>query len=92
MNLLPGEARDFSSPEITNSIRYKVGKIYGVESVTFGSGGNFGGSPVAVSLLGNDIKELKAVKEALKQRLENNPLLKDVADNDSAGIKEVKSL
>jgi multidrug efflux pump subunit AcrB len=90
VNLLPGEARDFSSPEITNSIRDKVGKIYGVESLTFGSGGNFGGSPVAVSLLGNDIKELKAVKEALKQSLENNPILKDVADNDPAGIKEVK--
>ena len=28
VNLLPGEARDFSSPEITNSIREKVGKVY----------------------------------------------------------------
>jgi multidrug efflux pump subunit AcrB len=90
VNLLPGEARDFSSPEITNSIRDKVGKIYGVESLIFGSGGNFGGSPVAVSLLGNDIKELKAVKDELKLELENNPLLKDVADNDPAGIKEVR--
>lgn len=90
VNLLPGEARDFSSPEITNSIRDKVGKIYGVESLIFGSGGNFGGSPVAVSLLGNDIRELKAVKDELKQELENNPLLKDVADNDPAGIKEVR--
>ena len=90
VNLLPGETRDFSSPEITNAIQEKVGKIYGVESLTFGSGGNFGGSPVAVSLLGNDIKELKAVKDALKQALENNPLLKDVADNDPAGIKEVR--
>ena len=89
VNLLPGEARDFSSPEITNSIRDKVGKIYGVESLIFGSGGNFGGSPVAVSLLGNNITELKAVKNELKQELENNPSLKDVADNDPAGIKEV---
>jgi multidrug efflux pump subunit AcrB len=90
VNLLPGEARDFSSPEITNAIQEKVGKIYGVESLTFGSGGNFGGSPVAVSLLGNDIKELKAATEELKQTLENNPLLKDVIDNDPAGIKEVR--
>ena len=43
-----------------------------------------------VSLLGNDIKELKAAKEELKQTLENNPLLKDVIDNDPAGIKEVR--
>ncbi len=90
VNLLPGEERDFSSPEITNSIEEKVGKIYGVESLTFGSGGNFGGSPVAVSLLGNNIDELKAVKNELKLVLENNPQLKDVADNDPTGIKEVR--
>jgi len=75
---------------MTNVIQQNVGKIYGVESLIFGSGGNFGGSPVAVSLLGNNIRELKAVKDELKQELENNPLLKDVTDNDPAGIKEVK--
>tara|TARA_R110002049_G_scaffold2846_1_gene23117 strand:+ start:15544 stop:18786 length:3243 start_codon:yes stop_codon:yes gene_type:complete len=90
VNLLPGEARDFSSPEITNTISDKVGKVYGVESLTFGSGGNFGGSPVAVSLLGNNITELKAAKQELKQVLENNALLKDISDNDPAGIKEIK--
>ena len=90
VNLLPGEARDFSSPEITNAITEKVGKVYGVESLTFGSGGNFGGSPVAISLLGNNISELKAVKDELKTALINNPLLKDVTDNDPAGIKEVR--
>lgn len=90
VNLLPGEARDVSSPEITNAISDRVGKVYGVESLVFGSGGNFGGSPVAVSLLGNNIEELKAAKEELKYELENNPLLKDVSDNDPAGIKEVK--
>ncbi|NNC70307.1 MAG: efflux RND transporter permease subunit, partial [Flavobacteriaceae bacterium] len=90
VNLLPGESREFSSPEITNSIREKVGRVYGVESLVFGSGGNFGGSPVAVSLLGNNIAELKAAKAELKTELENNPQLKDIADNDPAGIKEVK--
>jgi multidrug efflux pump subunit AcrB len=90
INLLPGEARDFSSPEITNSIREKVGKVYGVESLTFGSGGNFGGSPVAVSLLSNNIDELKAAKLELKEVLSKNPMLKDISDNDPAGIKEVR--
>ena len=90
VNLLPGEARDFSSASITNSIQEKVGKVFGVESLVFGSGGNFGGSPVAVSLLGNNITELKAAKKDLKFELENNQLLKDVTDNDPAGIKEIK--
>lgn len=90
INLLPGESREFSSPEITNAIREKVGKIYSAESLTFGSGGNFGGSPVAISLLGNNISELKAAKELLKIELEKNSLLKDISDNDPAGIKEVR--
>ena len=41
VNLLPGEERDFGSPEITNAIREEVGAVYGVERLTFGSGGNF---------------------------------------------------
>jgi len=67
-----------------------VGPVYGVESLVFGSGRNFGGSPVAVSLLSNDIDELKAAKNELKEILSNNPLLKDISDNDPAGIKEVR--
>ncbi|MFK5889845.1 MAG: efflux RND transporter permease subunit [Flavobacteriaceae bacterium] len=90
VNLLPGEARNFSSPEITNTIRKSVGIVNGVESLTFGSGGNFGGSPVAVSLLSNNITELKAAKIELKDILSKNPLLKDIADNDPAGIKEIQ--
>ncbi len=89
VNMLPGESRDFSSQEITAEIRKKVGKINGVESLTFGSGGNFAGSPVSVSLLGNDIKELKSAKRELKQKMMANPLLKDVTDTDPAGINEV---
>ncbi len=90
VNLLPGELRDFPSRAITNAIRDKSGKVYGAESLTFGSGGNFGGSPVAVSLLGNNITELKAAKQELKAALESNAILKDVSDNDPAGIKEIQ--
>ncbi|MFO8146991.1 MAG: efflux RND transporter permease subunit [Bacteroidota bacterium] len=89
VNLLPGEERDFASPDITNAIREEVGPVFGVESLTFGSGGNFGGSPVSVSLLGNNLKELEAAKEELKEIFENNSLLKDVTDNDPKGIKEI---
>ena len=91
VNLLPGELRgDLASQEVTNKIRELTGKVYGVESLIFGSGGNFGGSPVAVSLLGNDITELKAAKDELKAELESNSILKDVSDNDPAGIKEIQ--
>jgi multidrug efflux pump subunit AcrB len=90
VNLLPGEYRDFSSGEITNAIREKAGVIYGVETLTYGSGMNFGGSPVAVSLLGNNIQELKDAKTELKSYMLSNPVLKDVSDTDPAGIKEVR--
>ncbi len=90
VNLLPGEQRDFSSPEITAAIRESVGEVYGVEQLTFGSGGNFGGSPVSVSLLGNNKDELKAAKEDLKAIMLDNPKLKDVVDTDPLGIKEIR--
>ncbi|MCM4150825.1 AcrB/AcrD/AcrF family protein [Arenibacter sp. N53] len=92
INLLPGEERPDAiiSDLITNRLRELVGPVIGVESLIYGSGGNFGGSPVSVSLLGNNIEELKAAKKELKAILENNALLKDVADNDPAGIKEIR--
>jgi len=45
---------------------------------------------VAVSLLGNNITELKAAKKELKAALNSSSVLKDVSDNDPAGIKEIQ--
>lgn len=89
VNLLPGELRDFPSTEIGNSIQEKMGPVYGVEALTYGGGGNFGGSPISISLLGNNPDELKAAKRELKQKMESNALLKDITDNDPVGIKEI---
>ncbi|MEM6720298.1 MAG: efflux RND transporter permease subunit [Bacteroidota bacterium] len=92
VNLLPGEERpnEITSDLVSNRIKDAVGPVIGIESLVYGSGGNFGGLPVSVSLLGNNIAELKAVKKELKEILENNILLKDVTDTDPAGIKEVR--
>ncbi len=89
INLLPGEQRDFGAPEINNAIREATGPVYGVERLTFGSGGNFGGSPVSVSLLGANTAELKSAKDELLEIMLQNPLLVDVADTDPEGIKEI---
>ncbi|GFZ79888.1 acriflavin resistance protein [Aquaticitalea lipolytica] len=92
INMLPGEERpdEINSSLVANRLRELVGPVIGTERLIFGSGGNFGGSPVSVSLLSNNIDELKAAKVELKQILESNPLLKDVSDNDPAGIKEIR--
>ena len=92
INLLPGENRpnEITTTLISNRLRDVVGPMIGIESLVYGSGGNFGGVPVSVSLLGSNISELKAVKKELKQQLQDNILLKDVTDNDPAGIKEIR--
>jgi multidrug efflux pump subunit AcrB len=92
INLLPGEERpsNIRADLVSNRLRELVGPVIGVESIIYGSGGNFGGSPVSVSLLGSDIRELKAAKAELKQSMLNNSALKDIEDNDPAGIKEIR--
>ncbi|WP_028283508.1 efflux RND transporter permease subunit [Olleya marilimosa] len=92
LNMLPGEERPdaIKASMVANRLRELVGPVVGTERLIFGSGGNFGGSPVSVSLLGNNIEELKASKIEMKNYLETNPLLKDIEDNDPAGIKEIR--
>ncbi len=90
VNLLVGQERDFASNIIANAIEEKVGPVYGTESLTYGAGRNFGGQPVSVSLTGSNIQELKGAKIALKEAFKENPRLKDITDNDPAGIKEIE--
>ena len=92
INLLPGEERPNSvtTDIVSNRLRERVGQIIGAESLVYGGGRNFGGLPISVSFLGNDISELKAVKTELRKNLEENVLLKDVSDNDPIGIKEIR--
>jgi len=90
INLLPGEERDFTAGDIAESIAQLSGEHPSAESLIFDSGSNFGGKPVSVSLLSYNIAELKAAKAELKERLKENTLLRDISDNDPAGIKEVR--
>ncbi|TNF30441.1 MAG: efflux RND transporter permease subunit [Bacteroidetes bacterium] len=90
VNLLPGEERDFASSDIAGAIAEKAGDFPLAEAVIFDAGSNFGGKPVSVALLGYNITELKAAKAELKERLAENTLLRDISDNDPAGIKEIR--
>jgi multidrug efflux pump subunit AcrB len=90
INLLPGEHRNFPSFQFASAVNDRVGPIYGAESVEYGSGGNFGGKPVAVSLISNNIEELKGAKQILRGAFSANPQLKDISDNDPEGIKEIE--
>lgn len=90
INLLPGESRDFTSGIIASALDDEVGELYGIESIEYGSGSNFGGKPISVSIMGSNIAELKGAKDLLKSAYQDNPLLKDISDNDPEGIKEIK--
>ncbi len=90
VNLLPGEERDFDSDEIANAIQQKVGPIPEAENLNYGAGTNFGGRPVSVSIIGENIADLKAAKDELKSIMSNNPKLKNVTDDDPQGIKEIR--
>lgn len=90
INLLPGESRNAPSFAVAAALDEEVGELYGIESIEYGSGSNFGGKPISVSIMGNNIEELKGAKELLKTAYHNNPLLKDISDNDPEGIKEIE--
>ena len=88
IQLLDGETRNFRVLDITSMIRSRVGQIYGVENLSFATFSPFG-RPVSVSLLGNDLAELDAAANELKEALLQREDLKDVIDNNQKGLKEV---
>ena len=89
--LLDSENRPqgIKAPEMANMIRKRTGEIIGVEKFIVDGGANFGGSPVAISLLSDNILELKTAKSELMQKLKVNPKLTDVTSNDPEGLKEI---
>ncbi|WP_306640553.1 efflux RND transporter permease subunit [Sanyastnella coralliicola] len=88
IQLLDGEARNMKVLEVTDMIRQRVGPIYGADNISFATFSPFG-RPVSVSLLGNDLDELTAAADALREEMEKRDDLKDVIDNNRKGLKEV---
>ncbi len=88
LSLMPGDTRGVESFQIDNMIRKKTGTIPGVVNLSFGLGGHFG-KAVSLSLQGEDIEQLYAAKEEARQALEDLESLKNVADSNLPGLKEV---
>ena len=89
--LLDSENRpqNIRATEMANLIRERTGEIIGAEKFIVDGGANFGGSPVAISLLSDNVQELKNAKSELMQKLFQNPKLTDISSNDPEGIKEI---
>jgi multidrug efflux pump subunit AcrB len=88
ITLMDGENRNVPVLEIQDSIRKRVGPVPGAENLSFGVS-SFFGKPISVSVLGNDYRELEAAVDAVKKELESLAELKDVIDNNQAGLREV---
>ncbi|GAA0872922.1 efflux RND transporter permease subunit [Gangjinia marincola] len=89
VNLAPSETRTLTSIDIANTIRTEVGKISGLEKLSFNSGANVGGSPISVSIEGKKKAQLDAAKKIIYDELEKNPGVKDIVDGSPEGIKEI---
>lgn len=89
VSLLDGENRDsLSLREVINTIRRKAGPIYAAEVVSYGAQSAFG-KPISISLVGDNIKELDAATQALKDELARLQELTDVVDNNQEGLREI---
>ncbi|MEM1320114.1 MAG: efflux RND transporter permease subunit [Bacteroidota bacterium] len=89
ITLLDGETRDtVSSRKVSNAIRDRVGDIYDAEQLSFGADSPFG-RPVSVSLVGDNYRELNEATDEVKEALSSLTELKDVADNNQEGLREI---
>ena len=89
--LLDSEKRpqNIRSSMLASLIREKTGDIVGAEKFIVNDAANFGGSPVSISIMSNNVDELKKAKNSLLNSLRNNPQLTDVTHNDPLGSKEI---
>ncbi len=83
------EGAPLSSFDISSRVRQKIGQRSEVSKLTVG-GINRWGSPVAISLLGKNQKELAQAKEFMEEKLYNYADLKNITDNNPDGKQEVQ--
>jgi len=91
VQLLDGERRNMRSMDISAMVRERVGTVYGSENLSFAAFSPFG-RPVSVSLLGNNLQELEAATDEIKEAMLQRDDLKDVTDNNQRGLQELEIL
>ena len=81
LNLLDGETRDMASAKISAAIRTETGTIYNAEDVKYGASSLFGDA-ISISLVGDDLNEIRSASQLLVNSLKSNPELKDIISSD----------
>jgi len=88
LQLLDGEVREMDSYLIANRIRENVGPVPEAQNITYGRFSMFG-KPVSVSLLGNDLEQLRQGSSLLVGELKKFTELTDITDSEQEGRREV---
>jgi len=83
------EVAPISTFEIAARVRDKIGDVPEASKFTVG-GRNRWGSPIAISLLGQNLEELESAKEMLLAELKGMTELDNVRDNNSQGKQEIQ--
>jgi len=83
------EGSPISTSKISQRISEELGEIPDAQKFSVG-GMNHWGSPVSISLLGKDLKELNQAKDFLLNRLRNIDDLNNITENNSVGKREVR--
>lgn len=83
------EEREFNSYDVVNRVRKKIGPVPEAEKFTV-EGRNTFGDPVAVSLLGENVEELKKATDYLQERLTKIDALNNIRDNNALGKREIR--
>lgn len=86
--LLDPELRTIKGTEASARIRAAAGEIPEAQRLEYEAGIPFG-KPVAISLAGRNLDELRSAMNELKQALREMPELTDVVDNEEKGQPEV---
>jgi multidrug efflux pump subunit AcrB len=89
VNLVPSEDRKIDTFTFINRWREAVGKVPGINELTFSGGTNSGGDPINFQLVGNDFRQLDEVADKLKEKLGEYSGVFDIKDSFSTGKQEI---
>jgi multidrug efflux pump subunit AcrB len=83
------EGSPVSSFEIAERIRQRIGKVPEADKLTVGNRSRWG-SPISITLLGENLEELEKAKFMLKDGLKELPDISNISDNNPLGKQEVR--
>jgi len=88
ISLMRGEERNIKAIELVDAFRKETGTIFGAELLSFSTAGPFG-DPVSISVRGQNLAELTAAVQEIKDGMATMSDLADIRDNNQMGLKEI---